>query len=228
MDKNAPIGFFDSGIGGLTVLRTAQEILPCNQSYIYLSDREFAPYGDKSPEYITKRSDVCVMRLVSCGCKAVVVACNTATCVAIDYLRKKYTIPIIGVEPAIMPAVRECGQNKILVLVTPACANLEQVGYSKKNLRRLCDNLNAEGYNIIVSPQTGLATLIENNLGNCDILRSACKDILDRYPDICGVVLGCTHYIYLRPYFEELTNNKIKLFDGNIGVANRLKTVLSL
>jgi len=223
VDKT-PVGFFDSGIGGLTVLREAVKVLPSEQSYIYLSDREYAPYGDKSPEYIIKRADACVKKLISCGCKAVVVACNTATCVAIDYLREKYTVPIIGTEPAVMPAVRECGKRDILVLATPSCAEINNK--NKKNLRGLCDKLNSEGHNIIVSPQAGLAALIEDNLGNAEVLCNACNRILNAHPDICAIVLGCTHYVFLRSYFEELTDSRVKLFDGNRGVAMRLKAVL--
>jgi len=209
-----PIGFFDSGIGGLTVLDAAKRILP-QERFIYISDTGYAPYGDKSPAYIVRRADICVRRLIACGCKAVVVACNTATSAAIRYLRDKHQIPIIGTEPAVLPAVRECGRESILVLTTVGAA-------AQKKFRAQVNKLNADGYNIIVAPQEDLAMLIERDIGNPTVLRSFCRDILDKYPDVCGIVLGCTHFVYLRPYF----GSKVKLFDGNVGVAFQLKRVV--
>ena len=117
--KNNPIGFFDSGVGGLSVMREAISIMP-NENYIYFGDSKNAPYGTKSLEEVRKLTFDAVEFLLMKNVKAIVIACNTATSAAIEELRNKYTyIPIIGIEPAIKPAVNLNKEGNIIVMATP-------------------------------------------------------------------------------------------------------------
>lgn len=196
-----PIGIFDSGIGGLSVYLNCKRLLP-RENFIYLDDGAFAPYGDKSPGYVTARAVENTRRLLDCGAKAVVIACNTATTVAIAEVRRLFTGHIIGTEPAVVPALKAT-TGKLLVLATPlTCATLKA--------RHLSDRL-------VFSPQNSLAAEIENAAAN-DLPVIAQRVTQGDYE---GVVLGCTHYSFLAPYIKDKT-----VFDGAEGVARRLKALL--
>jgi len=117
-----------------------------------------------------------------------------------------------------MPAVRECGNAPIVVLATLSAA--------QKKLRTLVAELVLSGYDIKIAPQEGLASYIETNLGNPAMMYKAARAILEKHSNACALVLGCTHYVYLRPYLEELTRGTIRLFDGNDGVARRLANIV--
>ena len=116
--NNNPIGVFDSGIGGLTVLKKIIEILP-NENYIYYADTDNVPYGTKPKDEVKKYINDAVDFLISKKVKAIVIACNTATAIAAEELRKKYDIPIIGIEPAAKPAVQNRGEKRVLIMATP-------------------------------------------------------------------------------------------------------------
>lgn len=212
--KNSPIGIFDSGSGGITVLQACRKILP-DEKYIYVSDSRSGGWGGLNEDNIAKRVKMCVDKLVSRGCKAVVAACNTATEVSIGSLRHEYDVPFIGLEPALKPAVKAFGGGKILVLCTPATAR--QIKF--RNLLESCKDAN-----VTVKPQAELAKNIERNLDDLSVLREYVdKLILSEKPD--AVVLGCTHYVFIRYMFEALLGADA-VFDGNCGAANRLKAIL--
>ncbi len=213
--KNAPIGIFDSGSGGLTTLDSCRSLLP-NENYIYVSDARPDGWGGLTEANIARRASECVDKLLSCGCKAVVAACNTATEVGIGLLRDYYSVPFVGLEPALKPAVRAFPDGKILVLCTPATARQTKF----KELLSCCDNAH-----IKVRPQPELAKKIEKNLYDLDVLLPEVEHIIEAdKPD--AIVLGCTHYVFLRHMFERIAGAD-KVFDGNGGAARRLKSILA-
>ena len=207
------VGFFDSGIGGLTVLAECQKKRN-EEIYYYYGDNRHAPYGNLPPKKI-RRYVFKVFRLFKkLQVKAAVVACNTATAVCIDELRKKFSFPIIGAEPAVCSAAKSGG--KVLVLATRATCESER-------FRLLCGRVgklfpNAQ---ICIRPCEGLAGAIERNLF------TEGYDYTSHLPDekADAVVLGCTHYIYI---VEEIRRfYSCPIFDGNAGIACRLFAILS-
>lgn len=215
--NDAPIGVFDSGVGGVSTLAACLNLMP-NESYVYLADRSGMPYGSKTHEEIEKRVEVCVKTLTGEGVKAIVVACNTATNVGIAELREKYSLPFVGVEPAVKPAAESCKRGNVLVLLTPLTAK-------QKKFERLMQSYGNARF--IISEQDGLAQLVEEHIDDFRALKRPVFDILRRYKNVEGVVLGCTHYVFLRPLVEEFYGGRIKIFDGNIGAANRLKALIA-
>ncbi len=214
--NDAPIGVFDSGVGGVSVLKTCLDVLP-NENFVYLADRSGMPYGNKSHEEIEKSVELCVRTLQGEGVKAVVAACNTATNVGIASLRKKYDMPFVGLEPAVKPAVAACTRGNVLVLLTPLAAKQEKF----RELVKKHDN-----GRLIIAPQEDLAEKVEEHIDDFRALKKPTFDVLRAYKNVECVVLGCTHYVFLRPLVEEFYGGRIKIFDGNDGAARRLKTLL--
>ena len=131
--NNNPIGIFDSGIGGLTVLKKIIQVLP-NERYIYYADTDNVPYGTKPKEDVKKYIKNAIDFLVSKNVKSIVIACNTATSIAVKELRQMYTVPIVGIEPAAKPAVENRGEKRVLIMATPTTIKEEKLKYL---LRRL-------------------------------------------------------------------------------------------
>ncbi len=204
------IGVFDSGIGGVTVLKELIKVLP-NEDYIYYSDTINNPYGDKSNEDIINISDNIVNKLIDRGCKIIVIACNTASAISKDYLRNKYNIPIIAIEPAYKTVPNN---EKTLVMATKATINSDKF----HTLFNTYDN-----HNTILLSCSGLADLIEE--GNKDKIIGYLKDKLGSYKDIKNVVLGCTHYPLIKNEIREVLGD-VTFFDGSLGVAKHTKDVL--
>ena len=132
--NNNPIGIFDSGIGGLTVLKKIIQVLP-NEKYIYYADIDNVPYGTKPKEDVKKYIKDAIDFFISKNVKAIVIACNTATSIAVKELRNKYTIPIIGIEPAAKPAVENRGSKKVLIMATPTTIKEEKLKYLLNRLK---------------------------------------------------------------------------------------------
>lgn len=215
-DKSSPIGFYDSGVGGITVLDTAMEAMP-HEDYVYLADCSHAPYGCRGSDEILGRAMFCTGKLISDGAKAVVVACNTATAVAVDALRKAYGAIIIGAEPAIKPACKS-GAKNILVLVTPLTAVQDRFlrlvhAYPDKN--------------ITVVPAEGLASSIEKHIDNTEAVRNEVYALLSRYSVPDAVVLGCTHYVHIARLIKDYYGAGVRVYDGNKGIVDRLHNELS-
>lgn len=222
MERNQlSIGFFDSGIGGISVLKEAVALMP-NENYIYIGDSINAPYGIKSPEEVRNLSFNIIDKLISMGVKAVVVACNTATSVAIDDLRDKYEdqLPIIGIEPALKPAVENCGDGVIVIMATPM--TLAENKFSKLRERY------SETAEIIPMPCDGLVEIIES--GNIkgpiveEYLHKKFKDI--HKERVAAVVLGCTHYPFIKDALINVINDDVAIIDGSFGTVKQLKRVL--
>lgn len=220
MANRQPIGFFDSGVGGISVLKKAMEILP-KEDFIYFGDSRNAPYGDKDVETISRLSFQAVDFLLSMECKSIVVACNTATSVAIEEMRKKYpNLPIIGIEPALKVAIDHTDDGKILVLATNRTL-------LEKKFKNLSDQY-ARTRTIVSLPLPGLVEIIEKGEDyqekSLDYLRTA-LDKVDR--DISAVVLGCTHYPFIKPSLRRIFSEDILIVDGSEGTARHLKEVLT-
>ena len=187
-----------------------------NENYIYYGDSLHAPYGNKTKQEIIKYSLNIVNDLVKNGVKAIVIACNTATSAAASEIRKQYPkIPIIGIEPAIKPAVIENPRKKILVLATKATIEFEK-------FHTLRNSLNAQNRVIPVICE-GLAEAIENNKDPKDLLK---KYLLPYKNKISIVVLGCTHYPFVKKEIKSILGN-VRFYDGTYGTALNLKRQLS-
>jgi len=225
----------DSGVGGISTLCCIKAVLPCEE-YIYFADKRFMPYGDKSENVIKERVvAICKHFFSKEKIKAVVVACNTATACGIEYLRKlnKHII-FIGVEPAIKPAIKELKQGNILVLVTPNTARQQRF----LDLIKLCGQQSAADTmrdfmlksdcrpQIIITPMPRLAPLIEDNILSLHKITQKIHQMLAPYKrrNIESIVLGCTHYCFIKNTVAEFLSAKI--YDGNIGAAMRLYDLL--
>lgn len=205
------IGVFDSGIGGVTVMKELLKVLP-NEDYIYYSDTKNNPYGDKSKEEIINISDNIVSTLIDKGAKLIVIACNTASAIAKEYLRNKYSVPIIAIEPA-YKLVHD-SNDKTLVIATKATINSDNF----KKLYSVYDN-----HNTILMSCSGLADLIEE--GNKDKIINYLDNKFKDYKDIKNVVLGCTHYPLIKEEISSILRN-VTFYDGSEGVARHTKEVL--
>lgn len=213
------IGIFDSGIGGLSLLHQAMITLP-GIDYIFYADVDNVPYGEKSNELIKKYVDHAVGFLIEKGCRAIVIACNTATSVAVSFLRNKYKIPIIGIEPAVKPACEHCKDKRIMVVSTPVTA----CGAKLKNLIMKYDC--EHKVDVIALP--GLVRFAQNNeFDSADVLNYLNNELAGyNLHDYSQLVLGCTHFNYFKDSFARLFPDDVDIIDGNIGVSNNLKNTL--
>ena len=214
-----PIGIFDSGIGGTSIWKEIHQLLP-NENTIYLSDSKNAPYGQKSTQEIVDLSIKNTELLIDKGAKIIVVACNTATTNAIQYLRANYNIPFIGVEPAIKPASLKTKTGVVGILATKGTLNS---ALFEKTTSSLSDEIT-----IIEQVGEGLVELIENGKIHSDemtfLLQKYINPMLEKKCDY--IVLGCTHYPYLLPQIRKITGPSIKIIDSGEAVAKQVKNVL--
>lgn len=214
-----PIGVFDSGLGGLSVLREIVHLLP-QQSAIYVADSGHCPYGAKSPDEIIARASAITDFLLARGAGLIVVACNTATIAAVEYLRSNYAIRFVGMEPAVKPAAALTRSGVIGVLATGAAL-------AGDKLHRLIDR-HGGGIRVITQPCPGLVECVE--AGQLDtettraLLRRYSGPLLDAGADT--LVLGCTHYAFLRPALERLLGPGVNLLDTGAAVARRVGSLL--
>ncbi len=219
MKNNNPIGIFDSGVGGTSIWKEIHQLLP-HENTIYLADSKNAPYGNKSNKKIIELSIKNTEKLLDMGCKIIVVACNTATTNAISVLRKNYTIPFIGIEPAIKPAALNTKTKNIGVLATK--------GTLSSNLFNKTSELFSNGINIIEVIGEGLVPLIEDGKLHSDQVERLLKNYLDPLvsAQIDYLVLGCSHYPYLIPQIKNRIGTTITIIDSGEAVARQTKTVL--
>lgn len=214
-----PIGIFDSGVGGTSIWKEIHTLLP-NESTIYLADSKHAPYGPKGEDKIIELSIKNTEFLIAKGCKLIVVACNTATTNAIKVLRKRYSVPFIGIEPAIKPAALQTKTKAIGVLATK--------GTLTSHLFHETTDLYSNGITIIERVGEGIVPLIESGNINSktmqDLLKLYMQPMLNANIDY--LVLGCTHYPYLIPQLIKILPQHIKIIDSGQAVAKHTKTVL--
>lgn len=218
--RDAPIGFFDSGLGGLTVRQEVLQLLPYENT-IYLADSLHAPYGEKSKVEILDLSRKNTEWLLEKGCKLIVVACNTATTNAIEVLRREYQIPFIGIEPAIKPAALGSESKCVGVLATR--------GTLSSALFANTSRMYAEGIEVIEQEGTGLVGLIESGKlqspQTTAHLRALIAPMLNAGID--HLVLGCTHYPLLIPQLRQILPDHVRIMDCSLAVALQAQTVLS-
>jgi len=219
LDKRSKIGIFDSGLGGISVLHDIYSIMP-SESFLYFGDSQNAPYGVRSKEEVLELSErICNWMIHEEDVKAIVIACNTATSAAVDVLRSKFNIPIIGMEPAIKPAIAGT-TNAVVVLATEMTLKEEKFNHLLQTFE--------EAHRIIKMPAPLLVDVVENHMEEDDKIEELVSFYLDQIQGkIEGIVLGCTHFIFLRPFIDAYYNGEVELFDGNIGTAYQLKNVLN-
>ena len=216
------IGIFDSGIGGLSVLQMLIKIMP-NEEYFYYLDSVHVPYGEKSKEDIIKYTDEAIAFLINEGCDITCIACNTATSVAAEILRKKYSTPIVGVEPAVKPAVELSAngekEGRILVIATP-------VTVSEKKLHDLIEKFDNE-HLVDMKALPKLPSYAEKGMFEGEEVMNY---LYDEFKDTdCSIyseiVLGCTHFKHFTKALREIFGENIEFLDGALGTARNIKRI---
>lgn len=211
-----PIGVFDSGVGGISVLVEIIKLLP-QEEFIYYADSINAPYGIKPENTIRSLTIKAADFLFKLGVKSLVVACNTATSAAIKEIRRIFELPVIGMEPAIKPAVELKTNSRIIVMATPLTLQSEKFNSLVYQYKHLAE--------IIPIPCPGLVEVIER--GNNNIADYLYTILLpETNKNISTVVLGCTHYVLIKREILKVLGKNINIIDGNCGTARHLKTVL--
>jgi len=216
-----PIGVFDSGLGGLSVLREIRALLP-GEDLLYCADSGHAPYGEKPPGLITARSmEICEF-LLEQGAKALVIACNTATAAAAQTIRERWpAVPVIGMEPAVKPATAATQNGVVGVLATTG--TLESARFAG-----LLDQF-GKGVTVLARPGVGLVEAVER--GELDsgrtrkLLASHLAPLLEGGADV--IVLGCTHYVFLRGQVETIVGPSVRVIDTGAAVARQLRRKLA-
>ena len=213
-DKRASL-MIDSGVGGISVLARASQLLP-EENFIYYADIANAPYGEKQPDQIVKLLHRIIGEYAASDIKAIILACNTATSAAAAVLRSELSIPVIGMEPALKPAVME-SEGQILVIATSLTLREEK-------FRKLSEKYGT-GKDIVSLPCPGLMELVEVDPAG-DAVEDYLYNLLTPYADTAeSLVLGCTHYVFLRPLIQKMFP-KFRIYDGNDGVVHHLAHVL--
>lgn len=219
MNSKSPIGVFDSGLGGISVLHTMHCLLP-NENLIYLGDSKYNPYGTKTKEEITKRCIAICDEFIKQDVKAIVIACNTATSACVKFLREKYDVDIIGMEPALKVACDRGDNQRIAVWAT-------ELTLSEKKFADLMDRFKDE-HHIVKVPCPKLVRMVEDDkLDDVDLVESVLKEYLEAcdYQNLDSIVLGCTHFPFYTKYLERLCPN-IHIIEGSVGTTLHTKDLL--
>ncbi len=217
--EEAPIGVFDSGAGGLTILTDLRRELP-NEHYIYFGDTAKVPYGMRSDTEITALTLKGCKFLIDSGVKLIVVACNTASQAALNTLRATFPIPFIGVVPAVKPAARATRNGRIGVAATNQAAKATY-------LQHLIDEF-AEGIQVFAVGCPELVTLVEHGEFDGPVVEETVRQALQPLlaHDVDVIVLGCTHFPALRPVIERITNHHVQVIDSGMAIAHRTHAIL--
>ena len=219
-DRDSPIGVFDSGLGGVSVLRACASLLP-REDFLFFGDSANAPYGEKTLDQVRALTLRRAEELLDRGVKAIVVACNTATSAAIALLRDRWPeIPVIGIEPAVKPAAQAGDSSQVLVLATPLTIHEEKY----QNLAAaFCHEAN-----VISLPCKGLAELVEEGHRDDEVIDDYLQELFLPFRH-CGVeyiVLGCTHYPFVEKAIRKNFGRPVEIIDGSEGTARQLKRQL--
>lgn len=216
LKNDAATLMIDSGVGGISVLALAHMKLP-NENFIFYADAANAPYGDKKPAEVRDLLHIILRRYENVQLKSILLACNTATSAAAAVLREELDIPVIGMEPALKPAVLN-SKGQIIVMATALTLREEK-------FQKLLSQY-GEGRNIVPLPCSGLMQLVEKDPQGIET-EAYIRKILEPYKDsMDSLVLGCTHYVFLRPMIKKMYPY-LHLFDGNDGVVRHLEDVLN-
>lgn len=214
------IGIFDSGIGGLTLLHQAMVLMP-HENFVFYADTDHVPYGTKTREQVVSYVDEVIRFMLGHDCKAVVIACNTATAVAAELMRSKYeSLPIIGIEPAVKPAVAESSGKRVLVVATPLTVH-------ERRLRKLVERVD-DAHLVDLLELPGLVEFAERGEFVSDSVTAYLREklsgyALDQYREL---VLGCTHFNYFKDTFRTLMPPQVHMIDGSLGTVRQLMRVL--
>lgn len=219
MSKDSPIGIFDSGVGGTSIWKEIHELLPLEHT-IYLADSINAPYGEKPAEEIIRLSVKNTEKLLQMGAKIIVVACNTATTNAIQHLRSSYTIPFIGIEPAIKPAALNTQTKSIGILATK--------GTLTSALFARTADLYSRDNTVVEVVGKGLVEQIEKGQKDAPVVEQMLRKLLEPmlHAGIDYLVLGCSHYPYLIPTLKKILPEHVTIIDSGMAVAKQTKHVL--
>lgn len=213
-----PIGVFDSGVGGISVLRELVALMP-NENYIFFGDSANAPYGTKTLEQVVELVCNDAAYLCDKGVKALVVACNTATSAGIQILRERYRdIPVIGIEPALKPAVLFREHPTVLVMATPMTLR-------EKKFHGLMQRFETEA-EIVPLPCPGLMEFVERGELESEALEQYLRNLFAPYEKVDAVVLGCTHYPFVKGMIQKVLGEQTVLFDGGEGTARETRRQL--
>ncbi|HEY0633783.1 MAG TPA: glutamate racemase [Gammaproteobacteria bacterium] len=214
-----PIGVFDSGVGGLSVLRHLHARLP-HEHLLYVADNAYIPYGDKPASLVRERSFYIAQRLIGLGAKLLVVACNTATAAAIHELRAHYALPIVGMEPGVKPAVTYSRARRVGILATAGTLR-------SSKFATLLERYGA-GAEVILQPCPGLVEQIEQG----ELHGSETRAMLQRFllplqqQQVDTIVLGCTHYPFVQPLIEQIVGPQVRVIDTGPAVARHVEHLL--
>lgn len=218
--KNITVGIFDSGVGGLSVWKEIVSLMPYN-NYLYLADSAWCPYGPRPQEEIIERARVITSFLIGKGAGIIVVACNTATAAAIKTLREEFTVPFIGMEPAVKPAAMNSKSGVIGVLATKGTLNGRLYNQTVKRY--------ANGVQVVEREGKGLVSLVEegklSGVETDRLLKKYIHPMLKKGAD--QIVLGCTHYPFLLDAIKQITGNDVKIVDPAPAVARHMKEVIT-
>jgi len=216
---NSPIGIFDSGLGGLSILNEISKRLP-NEDIIYLADSVNAPYGEKPREDIIRISKKNADYLAQKSCKLIVVACNTATTNAIQFLRSNYNIPFIGIEPAMKPAILNSKNSKVGVLATKGTLSSELFAQTSKKFKTNTEIIEVIGKGIVEAIETNTTDLNEFN----ELLKKQLIPFKEKGIDT--LVLGCTHYPLIMKNIIKHMDKTVHIIDSGYAVAKQTEKIL--
>ncbi len=218
--SDAPIGLFDSGLGGLSVLREVRTALPA-EHLLYYADSAFCPYGARPPSEIRARCQLIAAALLDRGAKALIVACNTASSVALAQLRQVTGVPVVGLVPAVKPAVALSRAGRVAVLATPRTADGALLGSVVA--------AHAGGAEVTILPAPGLADLVESGQTAGPAVEALLRRLLEAplRSGVDTVVLGCTHYPFVRPVVEAVVGPRVAVIDSGEAIARRTASVLA-
>ncbi len=218
-DKMRPIGIFDSGLGGISVLKEMKQMMP-NEHFIYYGDSKYAPYGTRDKKYISDRCKSICDYFMERNVKAIVIACNTATSASATMLRNTYNVPIIGMEPALKVAASKDTKQHIAVLATPLTLKEEK-------FQHLLDHYGSD-HHIEKIPCPELVEIIEqDDLDNEPRIHNQIQSYFHNVDinTLDSIVLGCTHFVFFRSYFKQYFPH-VEIIDGNNGTSRHVKHIL--
>ncbi|EIY0853846.1 glutamate racemase [Acinetobacter baumannii] len=215
-NNNSPIGMIDSGLGGLSLFKHIREALP-NEDIIYFADSKYVPYGDRESDWIVSRTTHLISNLVAHGkCKAIMIACNTMTAVAVETIRAQINVPLIAIEPAVKPAVAMTVSKHIAVLATATTVK-------GKNLKSLIETY-AQDIKVSLVPCIGLAEKIETGKAHTAEVKDYLKNILAPLVEqkVDTIILGCTHYPFVSDTIQEIVGRDIQIIEPSEAVTAQL------
>ncbi|MBR3553883.1 MAG: glutamate racemase [Clostridia bacterium] len=219
-NPSSPIGVFDSGMGGISVLQQLLRVLP-HEDMLYFGDGANAPYGTKPTAVIRDLTERAAEHLLARGAKAIVLACNTATSAAAAALRERYPdLPVIGLEPALKPAALSAAYPTVVVMATPLTLKEEKFAALTRRFADKC--------RIIALPAPGLVPLVEAGRMGTDDARTYIEALFAPYRDegIDCVVLGCTHFPFMKRDLRAVLGHTVRFYDGAEGAARQTRVLL--